>query len=480
MKVARSGIGWLMAKYGVLVLSFITVMVLTRLLPTPAETLGKFQLFETGVSITMLLTSAGLSLAVTKRLSEGTEREAFVGATLRISIALLLAVTVLILLFAKWINSYFGEGFTLVLLLIGAIWMRQGVEVAVSILRGYTLVGRSGVVEFVEMLVRSLVTLGLVFLGFELFGLIGGVVVGATAAVLIAFQMIPAGVTAPNRHHYKRLLSFTKYSFFTGFANKVYNNIDIIVIGFFVGPSGVALYSIPYRLTLALDAFSSAINGTLMPAISEEAMSGDRARIRELLKDGIVFSMILAIPAVVGVGLLAKPIIVTLFTSSLSEGAAVAIIAMVIQIPSGLRSVFLSLFDGIDRPDITLKSNILLIIVNGILDLVLVPTVGIEGAALATLVGISLATAYLGFYLFRILNLSTGFFPIRPIAAEVLAAGVMGILVHLSYSILPFQVVLKLILVIPLGVMGYAIVLVSISGSIRRRVIGISKDFDPR
>lgn len=479
MGVARSGIGWLITKYGALILSFASLMYFTRVLSEPTRILGLFQVFESIVSMILIASSSGLSLAVTKRVSERTDESEILGATAVITVGIIVFLSVAVLLAADVITSYFEMGFVIVALLLVILWAQQIGDMAKAALRGASRVGQAGGVSFVELSIRAIAQIVLVFLGFELLGLVAGVMIGAVAAAGVAVALVPYNIEKPSRDQFSRLFSFTKYTYFQGFADKVYMNVDTFVIAGLMSSQAVSLYNVPFRLTLALSTFAVSISSVVLPEISERDAKEDPDRVREVLKDAIIFSTILAIPALVGVGVLAKPLIVTLFTGEFAAGATVAIVAMAIQIPESLRSVFSSVILGIDKPAVSLRSSVLLVSVNIILDIVLVLAIGIEGAAVATLIAVSTATAYLAWNLLGALDLGVSFLPVKPLAAQVVAAGVMGSIVALLKAYTPLATTQKLAFLIGTGVVVYWAILLAISPRTRRRTRGIVLDVLP-
>jgi O-antigen/teichoic acid export membrane protein len=479
MGVARSGLGWLLAKYGALLLSFGSVLYFTRALENPTTVLGLFQVFESIVGIAMIAASGGLAKAVTKRISERRNESRLVGATAVLSLGALLILTSIGLAATDYLQSYFKMGFVVVALLLVTIWAHQVSDMSKAILQGASRVGRAGGIEFFEMFVRLIAQVGLVYLGYELIGLLAGAAIGTVSAAVVAVAMIPYDFARPAREHLEELFSFTKYTYPQGFTDKVYANVDTFVIAGLLSSEAVALYNIPFRLALVLDTFVNSISGTILPEISHQDVANNSERVEEVLKDAVIFATILAIPATVGVAILAKPIIVTLFTAEFAESATVAILAMAIQIPESLRTVFNSVVIGVDRPDVTLRASLLLVGINVPLDLLLVPTIGIEGAAIATLAGVTFSGTYLGWALVSVLELDWRFFPFRPLTAQVAAAGVMGAVVLWLRSVLELDPILKLSIIVAIGIIVYWALLVSISSRTRRRLWGIAADVLP-
>lgn len=496
MKIARSGIGWLIAEYGTLGLSLAATMYFSRRLENPDATLGLFITFGTAVSLVTVVVASGLGNALTKRVSERVDEAEYVTAAVGATVVFAAVASFVILLLSPFAVMRFEIGYAIVGFLVVMVWAKPMRNMLGSALRGFSKVGTTGAISFVEMFVRVAIQVPLVATGVGLLGLVSGATVGTLVAAVVALYFLPVGVASPNRDHLRSLFEFGKYSFFQGLAGRFYDNIDVIVIVWLLGESATGTYAVPFRLGLALAIFSGSISNATFPEISRHAAEENYERIERIMTDGIVFSTLLAIPATVGLAVLARPIIVTLFTEDFAGGAFVAVVAVAIQIPDGMRSVFTSGIDGMDRPELTLNADLIIVVVNLVLDLILVPTVGIIGAAIASFVAISSASLYLGYTLFSEFELPARSFPVRPLAAEVVAALAMGGVVYRLRSIVDVETVVAFLSALPVapgtamslvrlsvlvsvGIVVYFAVLLTISGSVRRRVVGIAGDVLP-
>jgi O-antigen/teichoic acid export membrane protein len=482
MGVARSGIAWLVARAGSLVLSLLATMYFTRELTEPQEVLGQFRFLETVVSLVTIVAVSGLGSALTKRISEGSDRESYLGTALGLGLGFLAVVSLVTVAATDLVASYFEIGVVAVPLILALAWAKVVRNLFQAALKGLSRVGRAGALSFVELLVRSVAGISLVAVGWEFFGLVGGALAGMLVSGLLTVYILPLDVGRPSVEKARSLIDFMKYAFFQGIAGRLYDNIDIIVIQTLLGSAATGVYSVAFRFTLALSLFSGSISQASLPEVSKHATAGNTDRVEEIFTDAVVFSTVLAVPAVVGMALLAEPILVTLFGGQFFDaeyapvGAAVAIIAVAIQIPDGLRSVFSSVVNGLDRPDITLRADLALIVVNAALDLALVPTVGIEGAAIASLVGITISAAYMGYRLFDLLGLPATVFPVWPLAAEVAAALFMGGCIYLLRDVLRLPQLLEIAVLVPAGVVTYGVAVMLVSRAIRERVWGILDD----
>lgn len=476
MGIARSGIGWVVAKLGTLSLSFLSVVIFTRILENPTETLGTFQVFEMIASFTVLAAGLGVSQSIVKRVSEGKEVQRVLGAGLTLLVPAITAVSIILYFGREQIASIFGIPEALVVAAIVISWALQGRNFVVSSLNGFSRVGRSGAVELIDIFVRTVAQIVLVFIGFELLGLVGGAIVGTTIAFFVGLTMLPKRPRRPTRFERQRLLSFAKFSILREFASKAYRNVDTAIISLMVGNSAVSVYNVPFRIALVIEVFSSGVSTSSLPEISRHSAEGNHERVQEILTDAIVFSNIVAIPATVGMYLLAEQIIVTLFTTAFVSGSTVAILAVAIEVPSGFRGVFANAIDGMDRPDLTVRSDLLLVATNLLLDVLLVPAIGIEGAAIASLVGITLSACYLGYVFVSKLGIPLSVIEVRPLTMEVIASGVMGVVVYILRETMVLPQLWKLLLLVAVGVVTYSVTLLLISPAIRRRSWGIFRD----
>jgi O-antigen/teichoic acid export membrane protein len=262
-------------------------------------------------------------------------------------------------------------------------------------------------------------------------------------------------------------------------STKFYDNIDIIIIETIVGAAATGVYGIGFRFSLVLKIFAGAVSKTSGIELSRHSAAGDRERVREILTDATVFATVLSIPAFVGMLIIGDRLIETIYTDSFSDAAAIAILAVGIQIPDGFRSVFSSVLQGLDRPDITYRSGLIVILSNISLNLLLVPTMGPLGAIIASLVSVTASMAYIFIKLFALLNIPISYFPYKPVLHEVFAAVMMGVILIVIDKFINLNVVPSLIILISTGAVTYFIILFIISAPVRGRLLGIIKDISP-
>lgn len=484
MSAARSGIGWMIANVGALGVAWAATAYFTRALTSPQATLGQFAVFETIVSFGLLISMGGTSASITKYLS-GTSiaavRNRFFAAGLAIGTGRLAFVLLVTLLSLPLYVDLFADGTTIGLLAAGLVAMLTIQRLAHSALKGLSYVGRVGFFALIDALSRAAAQIALVFAGFGLVGLTGGALIGTSIATLVALGFLTGriGLAQPTRDEIIAVLRFTKDTATSGIATKFYDNIDIIVIRWFIGDEATGMYSIGYRFALPIQVVSGAIGNTMFPEVSKESSKANRKRVVELVSDGLVYATIIALPATVGVAILAQPLITTLYTGAFTNSAIIAAVAVAIQIPDGFRSVLTTGLNAIDRPDLPARAGVVLITVNAILDLLLVPTAGPLGAIVASFIGVSASTGYLAYHTYNALSLTFMNLPFQEFGSEVASALVMGGIVFWMRESLAVSNIWLLTITVPTGVVVYFGMLLSISSGIRQRVLGVLNDIVP-
>jgi O-antigen/teichoic acid export membrane protein len=342
-------------------------------------------------------------------------------------------------------------------------------------------IGRSGAIKSVDALGQVGVQVALISVGFGTLALMAGYAVGSIAAAVVAVFLVVRKFdwVWPARRHFRRLFEFARYSFLNSFVQKFYDNIDIIVITAVLGKSATGVYGIGFRFSMILTVVYSAINQASNPEISKHDAQGNQGRIKEVLSDALVLGLLIGLPAFVGFVVLARPIIVTFYTEEFAAATTVAIIAVATRIPEGLRSSFGSVLAGMDRPDVPFRGGVILIVTNIVLDILLVPTIGVIGAIVASFVGMSLQCLYMGYHLSDILDLSVSDLPLGDVSREVLAAVLMAGVVYAARSFVDPYSFVTILALVGLGVGVYSVTVLLVAPAIRNRVVAILGDVVP-
>ncbi|MDQ3991851.1 MAG: flippase, partial [Actinomycetota bacterium] len=160
--------------------------------------------------------------------------------------------------------------------------------------------------------------------------------------------------------------------------------LDSVMIQAFRGNAETGLYGAAYRLLLSLSLVPTIYNESITRSLAYLAAT-DRARMSALYGRSIVHLLMLALPVAVGGALVSGPLMATVFGGQYAgAGTALAILlASLVLVFPGYVNTTAAYALGLERRVAVVLPFVVLI--NAGANLVLIPAIGIEGAALATL-----------------------------------------------------------------------------------------------
>jgi O-antigen/teichoic acid export membrane protein len=248
--------------------------------------------------------------------------------------------------------------------------------------------------DLLNPLVRTLGAIVLISAGAGLFGLIGGYLLGLTVAVgcgivflLYEADWIKNTKTSPISN--RSLISYSLPLVMAGIIYSLVGQIDYFVIGYFLDSTDVGHYRVAYLLAGNLLIILNTVTPIFKPMVAENRGNTSLLESRYQLATRWVtmFTLPLAITLI-----LAPDIYLSiLFTEkyAVASSALVAlIIGYLINAASGPEGTVL---EGLGHTRLTLFNTLILVGVNGTLDILLVSRFGILGAGIATGTALTLA-----------------------------------------------------------------------------------------
>jgi O-antigen/teichoic acid export membrane protein len=178
----------------------------------------------------------------------------------------------------------------------------------------------------------------------------------------------------------KLLKTATPFALAGGFS-KLYSYIDSILLAAFIGTGAVGIYAIAYKMTYAFQFLPMAFVAAVYPGMS--ALVGrDTKKLGELFEKSIWYLLILVAPISFGIFSVA-PDVVRLAGKEYVDAALVLQALVFVLIPLFLDFPIGSLLNAADKQATKTTIMGLTMVINTILNLVLIPIVGIIGAAYA-------------------------------------------------------------------------------------------------
>ena len=449
MNLTRSSFKLFVSKAGGALVVFVGITVFARELS--AGQLGVFFLFQTLLYILTIPADLGIRGGVEKRLSEGLDSGGLLASAIVLKTALLAIVTGGIVLARGAINGYVGTDIAGLLIVALVLW--EVAELYIYTVRGELRVGETALLEFGRQAVWIGLGAVLVFAGFGAYGIIYGLIGGAAVVSVWSYHRADTSVGRPSMGHARSLFDYSKYHFVSSIGGRVYEWMDVAVIGFFLTTSFVGVYEVAWQVTLLVLMVSYAIATTIFPQISQWNADAETERIESIVSRAIGVSLALSIPAFVGAAVFAEEILTVVFGAEYAIAGGVLVLLMGEKVFQSANDVFWRSLNAIDQPRLAARATVITIAINLVLNVALVPTHGIVGAAVATTAAAVVNTLLHGIYLARFLEVRV---PYRLVGLCIAGSALMGAVLAGVRSVVPVDSLPVLVAEIGLGVLFYA------------------------
>ena len=453
--LALTGIGFLSTIYFAHILG-----------PAP---LGAYFLFVAYFGTLNLIGDGGFGIAAVKRISEGKEQNEYLSAFVFLRILLLAVSVTALLLIEPYLKDVTSSGIFiwLILALIVSVFS-SSTAMAVY---GTGKVGVFQISAFLDVLIRIIFQVIAVFLGFEVAGLAGGFVAGMIAGGILNFYYFELRLVWFRVSHLKSLFGFSFWIFLTSSGSLVFSYADTILIGYFMTNADVGIYRTAFQLTGIATFATLAFNTVLYPKISSWGAQGQVTEIENSLARACTYSLLLAIPTCIGGWILGEPLLYFLYGASFVEGTPALFFLLLVQIVNVFMYLGTMSLAALNRPKDAFLVTVIASIANILLDLALIPVIGITGAAVATLIAMTLNALGALILLSRVISVK---FEYKPVKNILCAAGFMGIFLLFIHFLLPLTHVVAVLAVVIVGGVIYTLVLFKLDREIHDEIRDLS------
>lgn len=428
MRVGQTSAIYFVANIGSSVLGAAATIYFTRTLDE--DLLGKYFLVIAVLIWGTVTLGRPFQSAVAKRLSE-TDNGSYLTAGIAIQIGTFLLVSILLVIFRNPVNRYLGVN--AVGALIALLFCTLGYKFVTAVLQGERRMHVAAVLQPINVGVRSLVQVSAVFLGFELFGLLTGYGLAIAVAAAVGILFLQSTPTKPKRRHFRRLLSFAKYSWLGEISSRAFASMDTLILGLFVAHGFIAYYEVAWNLASIFAIFGVGISQTLFPEISKLSGEENIAQVEILVEDSLSYAGLFLIPGFLG-SVIIGDMVLLVYGPQYDIGATVLYILLFARLIYAYASQLTNALSGIDRPDLAFRVNAVFIVVNLVLNLSLVSLIGWVGAAIATTTSAVMSLVFGYWYLAKQLTVAV---PYRKLSMQWLAALVMAAVVAVGRQPLP-------------------------------------------
>lgn len=317
-----------------------------------------------------------------------------------------------------------------------------------------------GLLSLFQTFGKLFLILALLLAGFGLLGVIGATLVVQGCIVIVSLIMIirQIGFAIPKFEGFGELIKYGAPLTPNSLIRWITDSSDRYIIGIFLGLSAVGIYSAAYAIGNLVHLFIAPIQFILFPELSRLYDEEKINDVKNYLSSSLRYFLLIAIPSVVGLSVLAKPVLMILTTPAFATGSIVIPFIALSGLLGGVFQIIINITLLVKKTQFNLFIHIIAASANLVLNIVLIPFIGILGAAIATLTSYILMVI-VGIYVsFKDFSFDLGFaFIFKCIISAGIMAGVVlfinpGNLFYLLISIVMGTIVYFALMVLMKGV----------------------------
>jgi len=231
----------------------------------------------------------------------------------------------------------------------------------------------------------------------------------------------------------------------------IYFRIDVVMLSIMQGDASVGLYSAAYRLTDPFSLIPNALVVSLFPIMSASFKTSEERLIKSY-RLGIRYLLIITLPIAVGTTIMADRIIFLIYGAEFADSSTALQILIWTLIFISTNSVLSKLLVSINRQILNTLNLGICTIANIVLNLILIPLMSYNGAAIATVVSEVMAFMICFYFVSKHLQM----LPIHKIVIKPVIGGlIMGTFVF-------YFIDLNILLIISLAGVVYLIALLAL------------------
>jgi O-antigen/teichoic acid export membrane protein len=166
----------------------------------------------------------------------------------------------------------------------------------------------------------------------------------------------------------------------------------------------VGIYNAIVPTVMMLLFFGKSISAVIQPMIAEMKAKSEEFTIAQSLLILEKYAAMIIVPASVGIAVLSGFLLNLLFGASFVPGAETMAVLSISMIPLVIYTIHASYFSALGKPGIATKILLIAAAVNVVINVLLIPSQGMVGAALASLVAYTLAAVLSTIKLRKLVN----------------------------------------------------------------------------
>jgi len=261
------------------------------------------------------------------------------------------------------------------------------------IAQGFEDISLAARVHAFDRSARLLSAIGFVLLGYGALGVLGGFIIASGMASIIGlfviysryYRKFPSGESMESGLT-RRILEYNVPLTVTGFSGKIDKQVDTILVGFFLNPVTVSFYVLSKQIVTFVQMPSNALGFSISPTYGKQKTKDELATAARMFETSLIYTLLLYIPAAIGIALVSEPFIKLVFGESYLRAVPVVQVLSIYVVLSAITNITDQPLDYLGCAKIRAIAKGIASAGNVILNIILIPIIGVVGAAVATVV----------------------------------------------------------------------------------------------
>jgi O-antigen/teichoic acid export membrane protein len=289
-------------------------------------------------------------------------------------------------------------------------------------------------------------------------------------AALIELRFLDLHLVRFGWQHIKSLSTFSFWLFLTSSGVLVFSYADTVMIGYFLNNADVGVYRVVLQFASIAAFTTNALHSTLWPRVSRWSKIGEFKMIERSLSSACSYSLIVAVPVLAGGVLLGDRLLYFFFGEEFAKGYQTLIILLIVQVINIFQFFSTMYLGALDHQKDAFKVTSVAVVINIILNLLLIPLIGIRGAAVATMITMLFNVVLARRVLSRIIDVRIDY---NNLLSILKASTAMTIFVGLYRIFIPLSSVWLTIIPVILGGMIYGVLILKFDRKVCDELKGI-------
>lgn len=267
-----------------------------------------------------------------------------------------------------------------VLLVLATIQYLNSVQQAQHRFKGYFLTNLVYLISFTTALGVQILAFGKP----KLSTIINLMLISIIPVVMAALIKKEFKLVFPKKDTFKELIHFGKYSSGTNLLSMLFQRTDLLMISYFLDPSSVAIFHFANKIINYAELPLQALSQVIYPRITASHLRNNGTELNKTYGSSILWLLAFIIPMTMTVIIFNGTIINLIGSESYTSASTVIITLCMASFFKPWGRVFGLTLDAVGKPKINFYMLAFSLIVNVIMNWILIPIYGVNGAALAT------------------------------------------------------------------------------------------------